>query len=151
MKVAPDSQSADKDVWIKPMEFELPGGLIGLEDATRFELLINEEEEPFMWIRSCERHELGFIVIEPSQVLSDYDVEIADDDAAKLGIQGADDAIVLNIVTLKDDSIESATVNLIGPIVLNRRTLQGKQLIAANHMKFSARHPLLADSALSAS
>ncbi len=147
MKVAPESQT-EKDVWIKPMEFELPGGLIGLEDATRFELLINEEEEPFMWIRSTEQHELGFVVIEPAKILNDYDVEIADDDASKLDIQTADDALILNIVTLKDDDIESATVNLIGPIVLNRRTLKGKQLIAANYMKFSARHPLLAESAV---
>lgn len=130
------------------MEFELPAGLIGLEDATRFELLINEEEEPFMWIRSTEQHELAFVVVEPSKILNDYDVEIADDDADKLDIQSAEDALILNIVTLKDDDIESATVNLIGPIVLNRRTLKGKQLIAANYMKFSARHPLLAESAV---
>lgn len=147
MKVAPESQT-EQDVWIKPMEFELPAGLIGLEDATRFELLINEEEEPFMWIRSTEQHELGFVVIEPAKILNDYDVEIADDDASKLDIQTAEDALILNIVTLKDDDIESATVNLIGPIVLNRRTLKGKQLIAANYMKFSARHPLLAESAV---
>lgn len=147
MKVAPDSQT-EKQVWIKPMEFELLGGLIGMEDVTRFELLINEEEEPFMWIRAVEQHELGFVVIEPSSILNDYDLEIADDDAAKLEIQNSEDTIVLNIVTLKGENIESATVNLIGPIVLNRRTLKGKQLIAANYMKFSARHPLLAESAV---
>ncbi len=147
MKVAPETQT-EKQLWIKPMEFTLPAGLIGLEDATRFELLINEEEEPFMWIRSVEQHELAFVVIEPSKILNDYDVEIADDDANKLDIHSAEDALILNIVTLKDDDIESATVNLIGPIVLNRRTLTGKQLIAANYMKFSARHPLLAESAV---
>lgn len=149
MKVAPETQN--QEVWIKPMEFELPAGLIGLEEATRFELLINEEEAPFMWIRCVDRHELGFVVIEPSQILSDYDVEISDDDAKTLQIAGADDAIVLNIVTLKGDDIESATVNLIGPIVVNRDIGVGKQVIAINHMKFSARHPLLADSAVSAS
>lgn len=147
MKVAPDPQT-EKQVWIKPMEFELPGGLIGMEDITRFELLINEEEAPFMWIRAVEQHELAFVVVEPSSLLSDYDLEISDDDAGKLEIQNADDAIVLNIVTLKGDNIESATVNMIGPVVLNRRTLKGKQLIAANYMKFSARHPLLAESAV---
>lgn len=147
MKVAPDTQT-EKEVWIKPMEFELPAGLIGFEEATRFELLINEEEEPFMWIRCVDRHELGFVVIEPSAVLKDYDVEIADDDATKLEIEAAEDALVLNIVTVRDNDIEAATVNLIGPIVLNRRTLKGKQLIAANYMKFSARHPLLSESAL---
>lgn len=147
MKVAPETQT-EKQVWIKPMEFELPSGLIGLENATRFELLINEEEEPFMWIRAVDQHELAFVVVEPSKILNDYDVEIADDDANKLDIHSAEDALILNIVTLKDDDIESATVNLIGPIVLNRRTLSGKQLIAANYMKFSARHPLLSESAV---
>lgn len=147
MKVAPESQT-EQQVWIKPMEFELIGGLIGLEDYTKYELLINEEEEPFMWIRSVDHHELGFVVVEPSAIVNDYDVEIADADAAKLEIEGADDVIILNIVTLKDDDIDSATVNLIGPIVVNRRTLKGKQLIAANYMKFSARHPLLSDSAV---
>jgi flagellar assembly factor FliW len=147
MKVAPESQT-EKQVWIKPMEFELPAGLIGLEDATRFELLINEEEEPFMWIRCVDRHELAFVVIEPARILNDYDVEIADADADKLDIHCSEDALILNIVTLKDDDIEAATVNLVGPIVLNRRTLTGKQLIAANYMKFSARHPLLSESAL---
>lgn len=147
MKVAPESQT-EQQVWIKPMEFELIGGLIGLEDYTKYELLINEEEEPFMWIRSVDHHELGFVVVEPSAIVNDYDVEIADADAAKLEIESADDVIILNIVTLKDDDIDSATVNLIGPIVVNRRTLKGKQLIAANYMKFSARHPLLSDSAV---
>ncbi len=149
MKVASETQS-NKEVWIKPMEFELAKGLIGFPEATRYELLINEEEAPFMWIRCTERHELGFIIVEPSQILSDYDVEISDDDVALLGIQNAEDAILFNIVTLKDDSIESATVNLIGPIVLNRRTLKGKQVIVSNYLKYSARHPLLAESAVNA-
>ena len=147
MKVASETQS-NKEVWIKPMEFELPKGLIGFPEATRYELLINEEEAPFMWIRCVDHHELGFVVIEPSQILSDYDVELTDDDVAFLGIETAEDALLFNIVTLKDNSIESATVNLVGPIVLNRRTLKAKQVIVSNYMKYSARHPLLADSAL---
>ena len=150
MKVASDNQSS-QEVWIKPMEFELPKGLIGFPEATRFELLINEEEAPFMWIRCVDKRELGFIVVEPHQALSDYEVEICDDDVAFLDIAQSDDAMLLNIVTLKGESIESATVNLIGPVLLNRQTLVGKQVIVANHTKFSARHPLLAESALNAS
>lgn len=133
------------------MEFTLPKGLIGLEEATRFELLINEEEKPFMWIRCEDRHELGFIVIEPGSVLNDYHPEIADDDAKNLGIEDPSDVLVLNIVTLNGDDLEQATVNLVGPVIINRSTLTGKQLIVANYMKFSARHPLLSESALSAS
>ncbi len=150
MKVAQEAKG-QTEVWIKPIEFELPAGLIGFADATRFELLINEEEAPFMWIRCVDRHELGFIVVEPSSILSDYDVEISDEEAKKLDIANSEDALVINIVTVHDDSIESATVNLVGPIVINRQTLQGKQVIANNYVKFSARHPVLADSAVNAS
>lgn len=150
MKVASETHSG-KDVWIKPMEFDIPKGLIGFAEASRYELLINEEEAPFLWIRCVDRHELGFIIVEPFQILSDYEVEICDDDVAYLGIENADDAMIFNIVTLKGDSIESATVNLVGPIILNRRTLIAKQVIVANHSKYSARHPILADSALNAS
>lgn len=150
MKVASEIQT-NKEVYIKPMEFTLPKGLIGFPEATRFELLVNEEEAPFLWIRCVDRHELSFIVIEPSQILSDYDVEVSDEDAKLLGITDALDAIILNIVTLCDDnSIESATVNLIGPIVINRHELTAKQVIASNYMKYSARHPLIAESAQNA-
>lgn len=143
MKVATEAQS-NKEVWIKPAEFKLPQGLIGFPDVTDFELLANTDELPFMWIRSIERHEVGFIVIEPSEILDSYEVEIPDDDIAALDIKSETDTLVLNIVTLKDgDPIESATVNLIGPIVLNRHTMEGKQVVILNNHKFSARHPIM--------
>ena len=36
-----------------------------------------------------------------------------------------------------------ATVNLIGPILVNRRTRIGRQLVIANHSRYSARHLLV--------
>ncbi len=143
MKLATESQE-NKEVWVKPMEFTLSKGLIGFPDEHQYELLVNAEELPFMWIRAANLHELGFIVIEPSQFLEDYEVEIADDDVAEVGIESPEDALVLNIVTLRDgEDIESATANLVGPILLNRKTLVGKQVIVSNHMKFSMKHPIL--------
>ncbi len=146
MKLVKDTQE-NKEVWVKPMEFTLAKGLIGFPDVHEFELLVNAEELPFMWIRATQHHELGFIVIEPSQFLTDYEVEIADDDIDFLDIQSESDALILNIVTLSDsEDIESATANLVGPIVLNRNTMKAKQVIVSNHMKFSTKHPLLESS-----
>jgi flagellar assembly factor FliW len=34
-------------------------------------------------------------------------------------------------------------VNLLGPIVVNRRTRVGRQLVIANYSRFSAHHPLV--------
>ena len=147
MKLATESLD-EKEVWVKPMEFSLSKGLMGFPDELEFELLINAEELPFMWIRSKKNRELGFVVIEPAQFLTDYEIEVADDDAAALTIEQASDALILNIITLPDNGdIESATANLVAPIILNRSTMQGKQVIVSNHMKFSTKHPLLSDTA----
>jgi len=145
MKIATESQK-NKEVWVKPMEFKLSKGLIGFPEETEFELLVNTEELPFMWIRSSKNHELGFIVLEPSQFLTDYEIEIADDDAEELDIHSFDDALILNIVTLRGgNDMESATANLVGPILLNRNSLMGKQVIVSNHTKYSTKHPILSD------
>jgi flagellar assembly factor FliW len=143
MKIVTESQK-NKDVWVKPMEFRLTKGLVGFPDENEFELLVNTEELPFMWIRSTKNHELGFIVLEPAQFLNDYEIEIADDDAEELGITSFDDALVLNIVTIRgEENLDSATANLVGPIVMNRNSQVGKQVIVSNHMKYSTKHPIL--------
>lgn len=145
MKLATESLD-EKEVWVKPMEFSLSKGLMGFPDELEFELLINAEELPFMWIRSKRNRELGFVVIEPAQFLSDYQIEVADDDAAALGIETDSDALILNIITLPaDGDIERSTANLVAPIILNRETMRGKQVIVSNHIKFSTKHPLLSD------
>ena len=143
MKLASESQE-NKEVWVKPMDLTLTNGLIGFPEEREFELLVNAEELPFMWIRAKNRKELGFVVIEPSHFVEDYEVEISDDDAEELKISGANDALTLNIVTIQDsENIESATANLVGTILLNRNTRIGKQVIISNHMKYSTKHPIL--------
>ena len=37
----------------------------------------------------------------------------------------------------------TATVNLVGPVIINRRTGLAKQVVLANHTRYSARHPLV--------
>jgi flagellar assembly factor FliW len=143
MKVATETQS-NAEVWTRPMEFSLPKGLIGLPDVRKFEMLVNEEELPFMWIRGVDQHDLAFVVIEPSQIVDDYIIEIGDDDVAALGIEEPDSALILNIVTIPNgESLESATVNLIGPLVINKKTLIGRQVITCNYQKYTSKHPIL--------
>jgi flagellar assembly factor FliW len=142
MRLATESLE-DKEVWVRPIEFRISKGMLGFPEDLEFELLVNGEELPFMWIRSKRNHQLGFVVIEPSEILCNYEIEVADDDAETLGIEKAGDALILNIVTIGEGGdIESATVNLVAPIILNRNTLLGKQVIVSNHMRFSTKHSI---------
>jgi flagellar assembly factor FliW len=142
MKVAAENV-LDQETWLKPMEFTIPAGIIGFPEVTHLELIYNPDELPFMWLRSAEEHALNFIVIEPLGLIPGYAVEMSDEDAAILGIERAEDALVLNIVTFHPDEPETATVNLIGPVVINRRTLEGRQIVIANFADHSSRHSLL--------
>lgn len=128
---------------MKPAEFTLQSGIIGFPEAKRIELILNPEELPFMWLRSAVDPALNFIVVEPTGTIPGYTLELSDEDAANLDISDPDDAMILNIVTMKDDDPSAATVNLIGPIVVNRETLVGRQVIISNFAEYSARHPLL--------
>ena len=51
--------------------------------------------------------------------------------------------MVLNIVTLRRQNPVEATVYLIGPIVVFRRTRIGRQLVISNYSRYSAHHALV--------
>jgi flagellar assembly factor FliW len=124
--------------------FTLPAGLIGFRDYTRAELLAIPDHLPFLWMKlHSATDSVHFIVVEPGGVIAGYEPELFDNDAAVLGISGPDEAMVLNIVTLEQQSPLEAKVNLIGPIIVNRRTRIGRQLVLSNYSRYSAHHPLV--------
>lgn len=143
MKLLPETNPADTDI-IGANAFSLPQGIIGFADYTRAELLYSSDHLPFLWMRlQGPRGTVSFIVLEPGGIIPGYELELFDHDAACLELTDSADAMILNIVTLKHQSPLDATVNLIGPILVNRRTRVGRQLVIANHSKYSARHLLV--------
>jgi len=132
------------DVWLKEADISLPAGLMGFPEVKNFELIHNFEELPFRWLRSQEDRSIAFVVIQPDGLIPDYELELSDEDAAEIGIDDPGDALVLNIVTLREGRPEGTTVNLIGPIVVNRESGVGRQVVLRNHQNYSARHSLVA-------
>lgn len=122
---------------------KLPQGLVGFPNHTEFELLFQEDQLPFRWLRLMGPDEIHFVVIEPGGIIPDYEPALFDEDATSLGIQDPGDALVINIVTVTHSAPVTATVNLIGPIIINRRTGLAKQVVIANHNQYNARHPLV--------
>jgi flagellar assembly factor FliW len=54
---------------------------------------------------------------------------------------------VLNIATVKSWSPQRVTANLVAPLVVNRKTGVGKQVVLTNYQKYSVNHPLIDDAA----
>jgi len=143
MKFLPELQLIHPDT-IADNAFAVPQGLIGFADYQRAELLYMPNQLPFLWMKLVgPEGSVNFIVMEPGGIIPGYELEIFDRDAEDLDLTHPAETMVLNIVTLHNQSPLEATINLVGPIVVNRRTRIGRQLVIANYSRYSARHLLV--------
>jgi flagellar assembly factor FliW len=124
--------------------FELPQGIIGFKEYTRAEILYVPDHLPFLWLKLHRAADaVHFIVIEPAGLVPGYVPELFDSDAEALDLRSSSEAMLLNIVTLKNQNPLDAVVNLVGPIVVNRRTRVARQLVISNYSQYSAHWPLV--------
>lgn len=130
-----------QDLPTKERHIDLPQGLMGFSELTKLEVLFDEGELPFMHLRSVDGGDVEFIVVEPQGLIKDYIIEVTDQDVAYLSLQKPEDMLILNIVTI-GASNNRATVNLVGPIVVNRKTLKGKQIVIGNYQDYSPHYVL---------
>src|SRR3954468_21590680 len=143
MKVLPELYPTDFDT-PPANEILLPHGIIGFGAYKRAELLYLPDHLPFLWMKlHGPTDHIHFIVIEPGGIVPGYEPEIFDDDAEALDLRSPAEAMVLNIVTLQRQHPVEATANLIGPVIVNRRTRIGRQLVISNYSRYSAHHALV--------
>ncbi|HEX3624931.1 MAG TPA: flagellar assembly protein FliW [Verrucomicrobiae bacterium] len=121
-------------------QIRLPAGILGFEHIKEYVLLANPAEMPFAWLRPAESAPLAFVVINPFYAMPDYAPDVPDADVEFLGLKEPADALLFSIVTLQGSN--RASLNLKGPIVVNRHTHIGKQVIIANASNYSVEHPL---------
>jgi flagellar assembly factor FliW len=140
MKLATESQASPSS---EQFLLQLPFGLIGLPQLTAFSIFPIENSWPFMSMKWLGEERMEFVVIDPSGLIPDYEIEVSDEDASALQLQSSTDALVLNIVTVHSSRPHFATVNLVGPVVLNRHTGIGKQIIVLNYSRYSSQHSLI--------
>ena len=79
MKVA-DTFEAEQQTGVQ--RIQVPAGLLGLEHIKEYELVANPAEEPFMWLQSAGTPDVAFLLISPFVVLSEYQPDISEADAA---------------------------------------------------------------------
>lgn len=125
---------------VKPENIiKMPLGLMGFEHIKQFVLLSKPDEAPFGWLQVVGDANLAFLVVSAFDVLPGYQPDVSDEDARFLGLEGPEEALVYGIVTLRGTQ---GTVNLKGPVILNRRTLVGKQVVIMNAAEYSLQQPL---------
>jgi flagellar assembly factor FliW len=127
------------------VEISFPAGLPGFPDAHRFELAPwGPPDLPFLLLSAADESDVAFVVAPPWGFYPDYEFDLDQGAAERLGISEPTDSLVFCVVTLRDDPAD-ATVNLLGPIVVNRYTLEAAQ-VAMPSSGYSVDAPLTAAS-----
>lgn len=122
------------------IHLQFPLGLLGFPEAQRFVLHCAAKDHPFCWLELRDHPGQGFVVVAGASVVAGYAPDISQPDAESIALHSADDALVLNLVTVGPRG--EPTVNLRAPLVINRHTGTGRQCVPANVSTFSLQHPI---------
>ena len=106
---------------------EIPEGLFGFEEYTKF-ALVDSEYEPFIWLQSTENANLAFLIVDPFLICSSYETDIDDQTLAKIDITKPEELIIMTIVTVPHDG-SAITANFQGPLVINKKNRKCMQVI----------------------
>jgi flagellar assembly factor FliW len=131
----------DTDTQTDFVEIRFAAGLPGFPHVHGFQLKPwGPPGSPYLLLASMDDPDVGFVVVPPWVFYPDYEFDLDDATAERLGLREADDAIILAVVTLRDRP-EEATLNLLGPIVVNCQSHEAAQVVlpTTNH---SVRAPL---------
>ncbi|MDR3247405.1 MAG: flagellar assembly protein FliW [Treponema sp.] len=119
-----------------------PQGLFGFEDLMDY-VLLDAERQPFYWLQSQDQEQVAFVLINPFLIRSDYEVDTGNDELVEIGIDSPEKALIFTIVTIPPDG-SPMTVNLQGPLVINRETHEGKQAILTDP-RWNTKHDIMAE------
>jgi flagellar assembly factor FliW len=123
--------------------------IVGYGEGRAFARIPDEDNPELGWLQSLDDPATCFVVADPAAFFADYAFDVTEDVVAALDLQTTEEVDVLVILRLGATPAET-TANLVAPIVLNRRTGRGRQIILTAPLQrgWSVRTPLVpADSA----
>lgn len=117
-------------------------GIPGFNQLKKYILMDDQEEDsPFSYLQSVEDGNISFILANPYIFKKDYCAEIKEEYVTALGGGSVEDFSIYVIVTVQEH-IETATLNLIAPIIIQTHTKKAKQVIL-EHSGYTTRHKLI--------
>ena len=121
-------------------------GLLGFPDVKRYVILdhMNDPDIPFKWLQAVDDPDLVFVVIDPLLFCPDYNLYIDERDLIELNIAGFDDRFIVVIVTIPHEMPELMTANLQGPLIVNLKTREAKQVVLLGE-RYPLHYPVLQD------
>jgi flagellar assembly factor FliW len=95
---------------------DFPEGLIGL-GGSRYAVIAKEPDAAFQWLQSMEDPALALPITNPHRFFEDFAVEVIDEDAERLGLDGSS-AMDVYVTVRAASALEDFTANLKAPILV---------------------------------
>jgi len=118
-------------------------GIYGFESLTKYVILYDNEDnemQAFCWLQSIEDSEICLPMVDPISWFPTYAPEIKDDLILKIGKLEESDLSVFSVIVVPD-KFEDITANLKAPIIVNKETLKGIQVVVEGDI-YQVRHNL---------
>jgi len=121
---------------------EFKEGIFGFGELKTFVILYDgaEEGNPFAWLQSVQEKDVCLPMISPMFWFQEYAPDVDDELVASIGDLDPSALDIYTIVVIPDD-IKDMTTNLKAPIVINRMTKLGMQVIV-NDEEYNIKHNL---------
>ncbi|ARK32095.1 flagellar assembly protein FliW [Halalkalibacter krulwichiae] len=123
-------------------------GIPAFEDEKQFILLPFDEGTPFFVLQSIKSVNVAFIMMNPFEVVPNYEVKLPDATIEQLEIEKQEDVATFVVLTVKDP-FEETTANLQGPIIINANKKKGKQLLLSD-TDYQTKHQIFKQAAVTA-
>jgi len=109
-----------------------PQGIPGFHDNKNFLLMSEDPDEDMLfWLQSLDDGDVAFTLMNVYSILPDYDPQVDQEEIEELGALSDSSLDIYNIVTIPEYT-RHMRVNLKAPVVINRDTGLGKQVICTN-------------------
>ena len=131
-----DAVAHDRD-----MRLHMPAGLLGFPEIKEYLIVDPDRELPVKWLQARDEPHLAFVITDPFVLLPDYQVELTPLDLMDVGAHTTTDLFLVAIVALPRDTTAYPTVNLQGPVLINRANGWAKQLVLVQG-PYHTQHPL---------
>ena len=113
-------------------------GLPGFEDVKQFCIINTGDTFPIYWLQAID-NPISLPVVDPFLLIDNYSIDLTDEESKELEIESQEDLLVLNVVVLPEDILDT-TANLISPLIINVNKKIGKQIILDGD--WNVRHPI---------
>jgi flagellar assembly factor FliW len=116
-------------------------GLIGFSDCKDFQLIEDDAITPFRLLRSAEKKDVGFMLLEPTVVMAEYYKRIPAREWESIALS-TNEPLSAFVICIVGPSAKNSTGNFQAPLIVNCKKKIGRQLILTD-AALSVRQPLI--------